>query len=119
MTPGFLESHRKSYTIVHHAAFDETIFRLLADGTCVDILGSALLGLPNLKRVYISSPSPDDGLKAAYIEQRKARWTITMKTLLSIVFQKPHLCRYSQSYMTIETYDSQLILLFLNMLAYT
>jgi hypothetical protein len=73
---------------VNHYAFNETTFQLLADGTCADTLGSALLRLPNLERVYISPPSLAEGLKITYIEQIKLRWTITMKTLLSIIMSK-------------------------------
>jgi hypothetical protein len=49
----FEDSHRIEGGLVGHVAFNETIFQLLIDGTCSDVLGSALLRLPNLDQVYV------------------------------------------------------------------
>jgi hypothetical protein len=88
--------------IVHHYAFNETTFQLLADGICVDTLGSALLRLPNLERVYIIPPSLADGLKITYIEQIKVQWTIARKTLCPSSCPKAYLCGYLHLFLSMS-----------------
>ena len=85
---GKRDMDRFEWSMADKFYFDEDVADFIATGTCSQLLGEAMSGLPNVTSLVVYPPTYYRGMVRKKLKDLKSRWLVACKALLWVFFTK-------------------------------